>query len=158
MLFFLFLFLFTWFLKILFIELWIKWPFFFSLSQIKPCKLIRGKKTCDLISLPLGVSLASISETAPLGLSDPGPDAVAVPWDSECSLLTTDAWFKRVFMNHRVCVRDHFLGNNFFLLQLRKVKGAICLIILGHLSVLFIFERVSAIPIRYPFAWIKWMF
>lgn len=56
-------------------------------------------------------------------------------------------------MNHRVCVRgDHLLDNNFFLLQLRKAKGAICLIILGHHLVLIIVEHVSPTHIRYPSA------
>lgn len=53
-------------------------------------------------------------------------------------------------MNHKVCVGgDHLLGNNFFLLHLRKLKGAIYLIILGHLSALFMPEHMSVTPIRY---------
>lgn len=52
------------------------------------------------------------------------------PGTPECSLLTTDARFKRVFMNHGVCGRgDSFLDDNCFLLWLRKVKRAICSII-----------------------------
>lgn len=51
-------------------------------------------------------------------------------------------------MKHSICEGgDDFLGKNVFLLHLRELKEAICLIILGHLPVLFIFEHVSANPV-----------
>lgn len=72
---------------------------------------------------------------------DPGGNAAPVPWDSR--VLSAYYWCMIQEGIHELpgmCGRDHFLGNNFFLLHLRKLRGAICLIILGHLSALFIFN------------------
>lgn len=84
---------------------------------------------------------------------------VPVPWDSSCSLLTPDAWFRRVLWTTACVWQDHFLGDIFSFFSYGKSWDDL----FNHFgasfcSFLFILEYVSAASIRYPFPWIKWMF
>lgn len=145
--------------KILFIEVWIDEMtlLFLSLSEIKPSKLIRTKKIPIILYFPPSwIFSGQHLRNGYTGFAEIWVTMLLLsPGTPKHSLLTTDAWFKRVFMNHAVWGRGDCFLDNCFLLWLRKVKKATCLIIWNIFLFFFLSLNTCQLTILHPFSWIK---
>jgi hypothetical protein len=94
----------------------IKWSFVSVLAVVKVCKLTRRKKSLFRVPVSWYLSGQHPRNSAP-GLLWWEVVMPFILWDSRCSLLTANAWFKRVSDPQgeiRVrAKRDHILGNTF---------------------------------------------
>lgn len=114
--------------KIQFIEVWIDEMtlLFLSLSEIKPSKKI----PVIFYFPPSWIFSGQHLRNSYTGFAEIWATMLLLsPGTPKHSMLTTDAWFKRVFMNHAAWGREDCFLDNCFLLRLRKAKKATCLII-----------------------------
>ena len=120
------------------------------MKEVKPCKLVRRRKKKPTTVIFLFPSLLPPGILRPASQKQPhwAPMLLLSPGTPECSLLTTDAWFKRIFMNHAVCGKgDRFLDNNNLFPWLRKVKRAVCFIIWDIFLFFFLSLNTCQLPL-----------